>query len=211
MRPPLYRKMDGSRLLLNFLPMILLYFIVVYSPQMAKWSHSLLGKSVAIAIILIYSFFDIISGFLACALIIFYYQSDYVESFQYSLKETDIVIVEKEKDKSEEEKSDLESLDDAYPLDPTVPVIYDKDVQQFRQKHCSKGHLIHKGQIVKPEMAEHVFPEIKQDSFHKCNICDPECSFNLDLIHVEDELLNPRSSNDWFEQVWTNMKLSQHS
>ena len=202
--------MDGSRLLLNFFPMILLYFIVVYSPQMAKWSHTLLGKSIAIAIMLIYSFFDIISGFLACALIIFYYQSDYVESFQYSLKETDIVIVEKEKDKPEE-KSDLESLDDAYPLDPTVPVIYDKDVQQFRQKHCSKGHLIHKGQIVKPEMAEHVFPEIKQDSFHKCNICDPECSFNLDLIHVEDELLNPRSSNDWFEQVWANMKLSQHS
>ena len=200
--------MDGSRLLLNFLPMIIIYFIVVYSPQMAKWSHSLLGKSVAIAIILLYCYFDIISGFLACALIIFYYQSDYVESFQYSLKETDIIIVEKDKP---EEKSDLESLDDAYPLDSTVPVIYDKDVQKFRQKHCSKGHLIHKGQIVKPEMAEHVFPEIKQDSFHKCNICDPECSFNLDLIHVEDELLNPRSSNDWFEQVWANMKLSQHS
>lgn len=208
--------MKGSQLLLNFLPMILLYLLTVYSPQMAKWSHTLLGKSIAVAIILLYSFLDVISGLLVCALIIFYYQSDYVESFQYSLKETDILLVEVEEEEKigEKEKDlphDLESLEHAYPLSPTILIEKDKNVQEFRQKHCSKGHLVHKGQIVKPEMAEHIFPEIEQGPYHKCNICDPSCGFNVNLIHIEDELLNPKSSNDWFDQVWTNMKITRES
>ena len=192
--------------------MIILYLLAVYSPQMAKWSHTLLGKSIAVAIILLYSFFDVISGLLVCALIIFYYQSDYVESFQYSLKETDILLVEVEENKTEIPRDlphDLESLDDAYLLSPTVIIKNDKKVQEFRQKHCSNGHLVHKGQIIKPEMAEHVFSEIEHESYHKCNICDPACSFNVNLIQIEDELMNPKSSNDWFDQVWTNMKITR--
>jgi len=62
---------------------------------------------------------------------------------------------------------------------------------------------------VKPEMSEHVFPEVKQGSFHKCNICDPACSFDLDLIEKEDELVNPKSSNEWYDQVWANMRATQ--
>jgi hypothetical protein len=210
------------KLLLNFLPMVLLYLIATYSEVVAKWSHTVLGKMLAVAIILLYSFVDIISGLLACALVIFYYQSDYVDSFvvgeikeeskdgytSISLKETRAILL----DVSDPvDDSPLEKLEDAYPLTPTVKVVYDKDVDQFRQKHCKKGHLVHKGQIVKAEMAEHVFPEVKQGSFHKCNVCDPACTFDLGLIEKEDELVNPKSSNDWVDKVWSNMRATQPS
>lgn len=208
--------------LLNFLPMVFLYLIATYSEEVAKWSHTVLGKTVAIGIIILYSVFDIVSGLLACALVIFYYQSDYVESFvkgeikqetkggyiSVSLKETRAVLLDVRKPDIEGETPG-ERLEDAYPLSPTVIVANDGDVNRFRQKHCKKGHLIHKGQVVKPEMAEHVFPQVNQGSFHKCNICDPACSFDLDLIDKEDELVNPKSSNDWFDRVWTNMRASQ--
>ena len=206
------------KLLLNFLPMVILYLVATYSEDVAKWSHTVLGKTIAVGIILLYSFFDIVSGLLACALVIFYYQSDYVESFvkgeikqeskdgytSISLKETRAILLD-----VTDKETPGERLEDAYPLTPTVEVVYDKDVDHFRQKHCKRGHLVHKGQIVKNEMAEHVFPEVKHDSFHKCNICDPACSFDLDLIDKEDELVNPKSSNDWYDQVWANMRSTQ--
>lgn len=72
---------SSTLLLLNFLPMVILYLIATYSPEIAKWSHTLLGKAVAVAVILFYTFSDILTGLLACALIIFYYQTDYVEGF----------------------------------------------------------------------------------------------------------------------------------
>jgi hypothetical protein len=199
--------------------MVILYLVATYSEDVAKWSHTVLGKTIAVGIILLYSFFDIVSGLLACALVIFYYQSDYVESFvkgeikeetkdgytSISLKETRAILL----DVNDKEGSTGERLEDAYPLTPTVEVVYDKAVDHFRQKHCKRGHLVNKGQIVKNEIAEHVFPEVKQDSFHKCNICDPACSFDLDLIDKEDELVNPKSSNDWYDQVWANMRSTQ--
>ena len=194
--------------------MILLYVIATYSPEMARWSRTVLGKLFAVAIILLYSVFDIVSGLLACALVVFYYQTDYVESFQvYSLKETDDIFTENEgsslegppgPEKSFASNSELEIVEDAYPLEPKVPILYDKKNQEFRQKHCKNGHLIYKGQIVKPEMAEHIYEGIEQAPFHKCNICDPACPFNLTLVEKEDELMHPKSSNDWFDRVWTN-------
>jgi hypothetical protein len=201
--------------------MVLLYLIATYSEVVATWSHTLLGKMVAIGVILLYSFVDIVAGLLACALVIFYYQSDYVESFvrgemkeeskdgytRISLKETQAILLDVNDPVND--SLDGERLEDAYPLTPTVEVVYDRDVDRFRQKHCKKGHLVHKGQMVKPEMAEHVFPEVKQDSFNKCNICDPACTFDLDLIDKEDELQNPKSSNDWVDRVWANMRATQ--
>ena len=101
-------------------------------------------------------------------------------------------------------------LPDAYPLEPTQQIIHDKTAKEFRQKFCKSGHLVHKGQIVKPEMAQHVFPEIEQADFHKCNICDPACSFNITErnMRTEEDLIKPKSSNDWFDIVWDNLRKS---
>lgn len=287
-------------LILNFLPMVLLYLIATYSPQVARISHTVLGKVVAIGLIVLYSFFDIVSGLLVCALIIFYYQTDYVESFANGQEEVNeepddgqsVNEIEEQKsengrteeeeedeqqehettyetkyedetkdedetkyeDEDEEQKYDQqepfttvvknevlivgkikkiqvnkvkghkevlssgpgEDLKDAYPLEPTITKnANDKAIADFRKKHCSKGHLMHKGQVVKPESAEHIFPEIKQDDFHKCNVCDPNCRFDIinaqsdKLIKAEENLIKPKSSNEFFDVVWNNIQISK--
>ena len=116
-------------LFLNFLPMLLLYLIAAYSPEVAVISHTILGKTIAVALILIYVYIDTISGLLACALVILYYQTDYVEGFSPFLKEmyvkTDLTIIEI-KDKETKppppppkiQNHHFLSLEDAYPLDP---------------------------------------------------------------------------------------------
>jgi predicted nucleic acid-binding Zn-ribbon protein len=222
-------------LILNFLPMVVLYMIATYSPQVARFSHTCLGKIIAIGLILLYSFFDIVSGLLVCALVIFYYQSDYVESFQDSLKENleeaDVTEESKEADETEESKEPkesketdeteepndpfltntietFESLEDAYPLKPEVNILSDKSAGRFRQNHCVEGRLMKKGQVVKPEMTEHVFPEVSLDSLHKCNVCDPSCNFNIKQIEIEAELVQPKSSNDLVKTVWENLSMT---
>ena len=114
---------------LNFIPMILLYLVATYSSETAKWSHSILGKTIAVVIILMYASVDIVSGLLATAIVIFYYQTDYVEGFSHFLKEmyvkTDLTIIEI-KDKETKppppppkiQNHHFLSLEDAYPLDP---------------------------------------------------------------------------------------------
>jgi hypothetical protein len=293
-------------LFLNFLPMAIIYLIATYSPQVARFSHTCLGKVVALGLILIYSFFDIISGLLVCALIIFYYQSDYVESFQHdSLKEglesqdsedtedsketkdtndskdtkdsKDADDSKDSQDKNEENPIDgvftteqpsstkdtsskssespeknsekpsdkpskkssekkgapepptstpttetFETLADAYPLPIEDSNLYDKHTDMFRQNNCSNGRLMNKGQVVKPEMAEHIFPGIEQDPYHKCNVCDSSCKFkytpygvkgcdnrgdnkghkgdNWYIIKgIELDLIKPKSSNDEYD------------
>jgi hypothetical protein len=44
------------------------------------YSNTILGKLIAIAVIIFYTAIDKIVGLFVCAIVIFYYQSDYVES-----------------------------------------------------------------------------------------------------------------------------------
>lgn len=188
-------------LFLNFLPMLLLYLIAAYSPEVAVISHTILGKTIAVALILIYVYIDTISGLLACALVILYYQTDYVEAFHSDnmpLKEMNVLEKEKEKEPAENDSMELEN---AYPLDPQINAVYDKESSDFRKKNCKKGSLIHKNEKVKPEMAEHVFPSLEMDDFKKCNVCDPACEFDMIDSRMKDEenLTKPKSSNDFFK------------
>jgi hypothetical protein len=210
------------KLLLNFLPMVLLYLLVAYTPEVARFSHTILGKLCAIALIVFYTVIDKFAGLAVCAIVIFYYQTDYVERFSPFLKEGFEQEEKEDEDKEDtgsegfeddnEDKEDKEdnedtkfegfdqreliALDAAYPLGPTAKISYDKNIEQFRQTHCSKGHLMHKGQIVKPEMSEHIYPEITQDSFHKCNICDPTCNFDFNVVSIEHDIIKPKSSHE---------------
>jgi hypothetical protein len=188
------------KLLLNFLPIIIIFLLVTYSIEMAQWSHTILGKLAAVLLILFYTRLDILSGLVVCALVILYYQSDYVEGFIPQSETEAFTLPEVDNDVSDEVDPladvSLEILEDAYPQSPTTAITYDSKVKTFRQKNCSKGHLVHKGQIVNNEMAEHVFPEIEQNDFHKCNICDNTCDFNFidQKIKAQDELMKPRSA-----------------
>ena len=181
--------MDYKKVLVNFLPIILVFLLVTYTREFATFSHTILGKLFAIIIIIFYVKMDKLAGLFVCILIIFYYQTDYVESFnnmlnKYEAFENTVTKVAASVSTApvahvhnveDEYSRSLETVDRAYPLSETNQqlILYDKSKEEFRKTYCSKGHLIHYGQVVKNEMAEHVYPEIKiADDFHKCNVCD---------------------------------------
>ena len=165
------------KLLLNFLPMVILYLVATYSEDVAKWSHTVLGKTIAVGIILLYSFFDIVSGLLACALVIFYYQSDYVESFvkgeikeetkdgytSISLKETRAILLD-----VTDKETPGERLEDAYPLTPTVEVVYDKDVDHLDKNIVRGGISSTRARLSKTRWQSTSFP--RSNRIHFTNV-----------------------------------------
>ena len=233
------KKNNSLKLAINFIPIIILFLLATYTPEFVKFSHTILGKIIAVVVILFYAKLDLIVGLFVCALVIFYYQTDYVESFNNMLnegftekgeegedkdkgeqdkdkdKDKGEQDKDKDKDKGEQDKDkdtdkeaeNFETLEDVYPENPNKNIIYDKSVDEFRKTHCEKGHLMHKGQIVKPEMAQHVYPQIQQTGCNKCNICNPTCQLN-ERMSIEEDIMKPKDSNDMFEKAWTNLKTS---
>jgi hypothetical protein len=47
----------------------------------------------------------------------------------------------------------------------------------LKDEYCVNGTLTFKNMEVKPEMSEHVFPEIQFENGESCNICDSACKF----------------------------------
>jgi hypothetical protein len=209
----------------------LLYLLATYTTEFAKFSHTSIGKAFAVLLILFYVTLDFILGLFVCALVVFYYQTDYIESFDNMLKEDanidehdektdehDEQIDEKTEEKTEgqidekteeqnDDEDDHENFETLY-CDTNNKHIISKD--EFRKNYCKNGHLIHKGQIIKPEMSEFIYPIKQKSEYTKCNICDTTCDFDILNKRIDDEsqLINPKNSNDLFEKVWTNMKTS---
>lgn len=154
--------------LLVFFPIVLLYAVIAATDWFARWSHTILGRIVAIILIVVYSKIDWLYGLAVCALVIFFYQTDYVESFSNRVEGFDAVA-------------------------------------EFRGEHCTNGTLMNKGQQVRTEMAQHVFPEVINEQ--GCSICDTTCPVKIieTRLKNEDELLHKRNSNDWIDIVWDMM------
>jgi hypothetical protein len=224
------KHIDFFKLTINFIPIILLYLFATYTTEFAKFSHTSIGKAFAILLILFYVKLDFIIGLFVCALVVFYYQTDYIESFDNMLKE-DANIDEKIEDDEkidDDEKIKHENDDDNAKIDEKIDddkaenfetlycdannkhIIDDKSKNEFRKTYCKNGHLIHKGQIIKHEMSEFIYPIKQKSEYTKCNICDTTCDFDILHKRIDDEsqLINPKNSNELFEKVWTNMKTS---
>jgi len=201
-----------QKIVINFLPIVLIFLLATYTPEFAAFSQTALGRLLAIFLILFYLKLDFLTGLFVCVLIILYYQTDYVEGFSEMLKEDEEAEMPSPETTPVSESSTTPQSR-TEPLEPfstyeTVSeknvgiannrILYDKSKQEFRKKYCDKGHLIHKGEIVNTEMAEHIFGEIKHDDYHKCNICDPSCKFDLIEPHIksEDDLRKPVFSKE---------------
>lgn len=76
-----------QKLVINFLPIVLIFLLATYTPQFAAFSQTALGRLLAIFLILFYLKLDFLTGLFVCVLIILYYQTDYVEGFSEMLKE----------------------------------------------------------------------------------------------------------------------------
>jgi len=177
--------MKIKTILVNFIPIFLLFGLLSYTEKFIHISGSVLGKLFAVFIILFYTTIDILHGVLATSLIILYYQSDIVESMMnmYEYKGT-----------QEINKEEAEDINDPILL----PVIdssqsylsqYEnttmnhnhlskKEMKHFRKQHCKKGHLVSKDQNIPIDMIEHVYPEVSFIN-DKCNICDSTCNFTV--------------------------------
>ena len=83
----------------------------------------------------------------------------------------------------------------------------------FREKNCnSNQQLLFKNSIVRPDMAEHIFPNLQINDLAgangmKCNPCDPHCHISLSLLdqRLENEnIIQKRNRNEYNEtnQDW---------
>jgi len=175
--------MKIKTLLVNFIPIILLFGLLSYTEKFIHVSGSVLGKLVAIFIILFYTTIDILHGVLVTALVILYYQSDIVESMLNMYEYSSIPDSITAKSESVCAPTLLASDNKLSYLSQYENILPNKDGSNkgreiFRKEHCKKGHLVSKDQNVRTDMAEHVFPEVSFVN-EKCNICDSTCEFNV--------------------------------
>ena len=290
-----------NNIIIEFIPILLLFLLVSYTDKIVQFSNSVLGKLAAMIIIILYSTIDTIHGLSVCLIFILYYMSDYVENMlnreglEGNADETTTAAPTKTssaptttapttaapttaaptktstttttaapttaaptktssaptktsttttteptttaptktstttaapttaaptKTSSEPTKpseranptkpserdstESFENLIDAYGKPPAYNKNNEAAKEMFKKEYCEKGHLIYKGQLVNPEMSEHIFPEIKLNH-EKCNLCDPACDFSIkeEQMRIENDLIKPKSSNDWFDYMKT--------
>ena len=164
-----------KQILLEFIPIILIFLLLTYTEKMVKWSNTSLGKLLIIFIILFYASIDKLYGILVCVLFILFYQSDTVENM-LNIQNIDSFVPNNENRLEHTVIKPLEAS--CYTTQYELPKITTDIVKrEFRQKHCHKGHLVNKGQKVKIDITEHVYPEVVLND--KCNICDTHCEFNI--------------------------------
>lgn len=72
--------MKNIEIIAQFIPILILFLLLKYSNDFVKFSFTVLGKLIAILIIIFYAKIDITVGACVCGLVILYYQSDYVEN-----------------------------------------------------------------------------------------------------------------------------------
>ena len=166
----------------DFVLIIIISLFAFYPDRMVPFSHTSLGRLLAVTIITYYTKIDVLLGLLICVLVIYYYQMD---NFAHMLNISEGFLWD-------------------MTFTPYEQEVYDRlnaelleQQKTFRETHCSKGVLIHKGIPVNTEMAEHVFPELKFDG-SPCNPCDNKCAFSIlsKKLKLEDELTRPKNSRE---------------
>lgn len=69
-----------KKFIIQFIPIVIIFLLLSYSNELVIFSHSILGKLISVLIIGYYTSIDKYVGLFVCVLMIFYYQTDYVES-----------------------------------------------------------------------------------------------------------------------------------
>jgi hypothetical protein len=153
-----------NTMIAQFIPILLFFVIASNLNGVVLISHTILGKLIAVIIIIFYTTIEPLLGILVCMAIILFYQTDYVENMLNM----------------------YEWNDESYPEYSGMFVDVPVSVNQFRQENCINGNLKYKNMDVTNDMAHHIFPEIK---FNK-HICDP-CSNTCDISIIESD--NPNN------------------
>lgn len=201
----------------QFIPILIIFILLSYPRTVIQFSHSILGRFLAVSIIIFYSSLDKYLGLLVCGLVIFYYQMDYVEGMMAEINENfdnitniDIpTIINNSNDtlttllnNSYKQFTYYNDLYKETPISHNTnklehASVADKEVNhhRFKKENCDEdGNLIYKNSIINLEMIEFLFPEIKF-SKNKCNPCDNNCQFTiLEKKLVTEEKMKPIST-----------------
>jgi hypothetical protein len=197
----------------QLIPIVILFLILAHSIKMARFSHSVLGKLIAVAIIVFYTHQNKLLGLLACALFIFYYQSDSVENMlnvdESNEHNTDTVEKpgaqsepiddgvylhnDNKKNSAKESFYGIENMENYSELYPTAGPVNHLAQDEFRKENCQGGTLKYKGMSVPNEMASHVFPEVKFSPAQTCNVCSKTCDFSIieSKLDTENSIMKP--------------------
>ena len=84
-------------------------------------------------------------------------------------------------------------------------IITNPQIDQFRKSYCINNQLMYKNTPVRPEMAEHVFPNLQINGVAGtngmiCNPCDPTCPISFSFIdqRLENEnIIQKRIKNEY--------------
>jgi len=68
----------------QFIPIIIVYLLLTYTKTSVLISKTILGRFLAVLAVIYYTYLDKYLGLFVCALVITYYQSDYIEGFDIS-------------------------------------------------------------------------------------------------------------------------------
>lgn len=193
--------MKNTEIIIQFIPIIIIFTLLKFSKEFVNFSFTILGKLIAILIIIFYSYFDIMVGLCVCGLVILYYQSDYVENM---LNISDVIEID---DIIDMPGLEIDYNADGIPDDGMylVPMATSNDskkqrqvkrkktcknncegmtnykpelIDQFKKENCVGGELKYKDMTVKKDMAEHVFSEIAFDN-RPCNACSNTCKYSI--------------------------------
>lgn len=167
----------------QFIPIIFIFVLLSNYTGCILFSHTILGKLLAICVIVFYTAIDKTVGLFVCAIVIVFYQMDCVENVlnieNYGNIDGKYRSVAENFESYQESKDTKELM----ATDPTAQ-------QQFLKTQCKDGSLTYKDLNVKNEMAEHVFPELKFNN-KPCNVCSSGCSFSIieSKLRAEKELV----------------------
>lgn len=226
------KKFDFSKCSCDFSLIILIFLFVSCPREMKQFSHSVLGRLVAVLMIIFYSMVDLFYGLFFCIVVIYYYQLDTNENmlnvhegffwdlteeagktpnFDKKIHNATVYMKYNPENTYQNEGGNfsVNSISNTRPLESIQPESGDKE-QQFRDENCSSGVLKYNDLNVNPEMAEHIFNDLKFDG-NPCNPCNPMCRFSIidKKIKTEEELVKPKNSNEWVDIIQANLKRSQ--
>jgi len=171
--------------LAQFIPIVLIFLLFAHSNKFAVFSDTILGKLIAVFIIMFYTHLDKIIGLFACFLVIIYYQSNQIENMLNMGGSIKTPTTNYKELYENSENSD----------GGVVPANIEL-IDQFRKQYCDGNDLKYKNMKVNQDMTEHVFPELKFKGDAKCNPCNASCNkFSIIESKLKNELeMMPKSS-----------------
>jgi len=201
--------------ILQFIPIIILFLLLSYPEQFVLFSNLSFGRLIAVLIIIFYSSLDKYLGLFVCGLVILFYQSDYVDNMRVisenftELSYEFLNIVDAPNKNSEIAKVSQKTmetkplkyaeyfglyLDEISGSKITLNDAKQELKDQFRKEYCDGNTLKHKNTNIKPDMMQHIFPQISFIS-NQCNPCDKTCEFSIiESKLVTEEKMKPIST-----------------